>query len=276
MDLARDNNQPVFPGRKWLLLFSLFAGIFFASAQSDNPTAFDTATFRKLEKDAIWMSRYIAASWLVNDTLEKSGEKPLARFGQSGCCIPSPDGSWQIISGTFLNEQFSMRFCLSFDSTGNLMAHQPAPDPAVYTPWMLALRQCSVSMEGTVDSIGIHMDQFIRRNADSTFQILVVPAFQPSGQGIYGAEWSFTCSPDGKTIISRNQMLSDIKGVWIGQPRELYLNYRHLDFPTTGAIYFAVYYIDFFTRIHIDTMRSRSTLINDKNGRSHWQHLLKN
>lgn len=272
MSDAPKEQYRTYPGKALLILISWYAGIFFTSAQTAIAPAFDTVHFREMEKDAAWMNEYEAISWYVNDSLEQIKEKPLTRFGQDGCCISRPDNSWLILYRT----NNTPSFFLSVDSSGFPTNLLPGGDVTPFQPWLVALRNCSVSMEGTIDSLGIHMDQFIRRRADSTFEIRYFPAFQPSGQGIYGAEWSFIYSPDGSRLLSKNQSISELKGVWIGQPRELYLDYRHLDFPTTGAVYFALFFGDFFTRIHIDTKHYRSTLVKEENRLNHWKHKLKN
>ena len=79
-----------------------------------------------------------------------------------------------------------------------------------------------------------------------------VPAFQPNGVAVYGGEGIYKIDPSGKKIIKDD---SSFKENFLGfnskPPREIWLNFRELDKPTLGAIFFVWYYKSYFTNIYI-------------------------
>ena len=76
-------------------------------------------------------------------------------------------------------------------------------------------------------------------------------------------------------MLRQNALVNTVTGVWIGQPRELWLNYRNTSVPTVGSLFFTLSYGDYFTRIRIDTQFSISTRSKDKNEFYTWTHKIK-
>ncbi len=125
------------------------------------------------------------------------------------------------------------------------------------------------------DTCNLYFNTFVHSNADQTISVWFLPAFQPSGQAIYGCEWEYVFDKTGKSFLKQNAFVNKLTGVWIGQPRELWLNYRNTDTPTPGSVFFALSFRDYFTRMRIDTRLSTSTIAKNANGEYCWIHKLK-
>jgi hypothetical protein len=76
-------------------------------------------------------------------------------------------------------------------------------------------------------------------------------------------------------LLEQKSFVNVVTGVWIGQPRELWLNYRNADAPTVGSLFFTQSFRDYFTRIRIDTKISTSTTYKDNSGNYLWNHKIK-
>lgn len=125
------------------------------------------------------------------------------------------------------------------------------------------------------DTSSIYFSSLVHLNPDQTVSIWFLPALQPSGQAVYGCEWEYTFDYSGKNLLKKDSFTNKVTGVWIGQPRELWLNYRNTGKPTIGSLYFALSFRDYFTRLRIDTQQSTSTTWKDNNGNYIWSHKMK-
>jgi hypothetical protein len=233
----------------------------------------DTSAFNHLLKTARWLTDYEAVCWSANETDQRFSQKPFIRLGQGGFCRPDNTGKWHI----YYTEQNDAHILSHWIvTTDKVEKQEPAEADNSFTYVLKALQDVSFQLKDIADSMNIHLDQFVKIREDGSLDIFVFPSFQPSGQGIYGAEWRFHYSAEGVKLPEFNSFIKELKGVWIGQPRELWLDYTTVDAPTMGAVYFAWYYKDFFTRIHINCRLCKSTLEKDAAGYYHWSHKLKN
>lgn len=130
-------------------------------------------------------------------------------------------------------------------------------------------------MQAIIDTNSFYFSTVVIENEDKTLSIWYLPAFQPSGQALYGVEWCFNFTSKGDKIVSNRHFIGAIRGVWIGQPREGWLNYRTVNFPTVGSLYFALKYRDYFTRLRIDTLLSVSSTSRNALGGYFWEHKIK-
>ncbi|HEY0428561.1 MAG TPA: hypothetical protein VGC76_12340, partial [Pyrinomonadaceae bacterium] len=119
-------------------------------------------------------------------------------------------------------------------------------------------------------------NQYIKLNADKTFSVWMLPAFQTNGTAVYGGEFIYTIDQTGNKITKdESYYQGGFRGFKTDPPREIWLNYREKDKPTLGAIFFVWYYRQYFTNIYIDNSASTSTLIKDKDKGYIWVHVEK-
>ena len=113
-----------------------------------------------------------------------------------------------------------------------------------------------------------NFNQYIRRNSDNTFDVWMFPAFQTNGVAVYGGEGIYQIDSTGSKIIADTSYFQQgFRGFKADPPREIWLNYRDIEKPTLGTVFFVWYYKSYFTNIYIDNLKSTSTVVKDgKNG----------
>jgi len=257
-----------------LALLALFFGFANCSvfSQTANRIPFDSLGFNNLLEEAKWLCESDEIAWLATDSLKKYGKEELSRLGDLGFCYQDELKNWYISYDKVNNAGQRPLFHYQVDSLYRLNPVQSNNDSTLYHSFTNALAKCLVEMNSVIDSVNIHMNQYIHRLPDKSIEVWILPAFQPSGQAIYGAEWKFHLDSQGLKILDTYSYTSGLKSVWIGQPRELWLNYRDINQPTTGSIYFAWSFKDYFTRIHIATNNSISTLQKNSSGQYSWDY----
>ena len=235
----------------------------------------DTLGFTQHVELAKWLYDYDEIAMLAMDSLKPLGKKNLLLMGDIGFCHKDVLDTWHILYGNTSDTGYKPVFHYWVDSLFTLQYNRTNVDNALYQSFSNAIRHCQKAMLSIQDSADIIFNQYIRDLPDQTIEVWILPAFQTSGQAIYGAEWMFRLKPDGSEILDTYTYYSGLKGIWIGQPRELWLNYRDTDSPTPGSIYFAWSFKDYFTKIHIDTRRCTCTIQKNNSGQYYWKNIFK-
>ncbi len=182
---------------------------------------------------------------------------------------------WHSVGGHSKGNKFIIKKHVTIDTLSTISDYKGISDTSKLNTLGTALSIANSHFQIIRDTCQIYFNSFVISNDDQTISIWYLPAFQPSGQAIYGCEWEYIFDKNGRNLIGQNSYTGTITGVWIGQPRELWLNYRNTDKPTIGSIFFALSFRDYFTRIRIDTRISTSTTAKDASGNYIWTHKLK-
>jgi len=256
---------------KKIFLFSILISVFALLGKSQSYVQpFDSIQFNKQLEFANQLIEYEFYNQLAIDKFSK-----LPETSDSEWFSFKENNIWHSVGGESTGNTFSIKNHILFDSLYALSDYIGINDTSKQNASGSALSIANTRFQFIRDTSSIYFNSFVICNADQTISIWYLPAFQPSGQAIYGCEWEYTFDKKGKELVSQNSYINRITGVWVGQPRELWLNYRNTDNPTTGSIYFAQYFRDYFTRIRIDTRISTSTTSKDANGNYTWTHKIK-
>ncbi len=246
-----------------------------ALSQENKEFNFDTTSFNQHIKLAEWLYEYDEIAGLTSDSLKPYGKEKLLWLGVTGFCYRDVSGEWQAVYGRFAKKHFEIIFHYAIDTAFRLRAVKSTSDTIQIKHYARALQNTAGLLQRVKDSANIHFSQYIRRLADHRIEVWILPSFQPSGQAIYGCEWKFQFDSTGEHLINSSSYVSALKGVWVGQLRELWLNYRDIESPSPGGVFFAWYFKDYFKRIHIDTHKRTSTLSKDASGRYCWDQRVK-
>lgn len=260
-----------------LALFAL-ASFGFAQNPKTNKPNFDIADFNKKAEVAEWLVRYDAVAWKTSDALMAQDKKDLARLGKEWFCFQDKTGVWHAVYGKYADGKFDLVFHFTMDEKFNVKRSEEKPDAEFLNAYARALvaanREVERALKGAPHPL---FNQYVKQNADKTFTVWILPAFQPDGLAVYGGEFVYTISAAGDKILKdESYVQSGFRGFKTGAPREIWLNYRELEKPTLGAVFFVLYYKDYFTKIFIDNAKSTSSIVRDAGKNYLWVHVKKN
>ena len=256
---------------KKLFLFTFLITVFILSGKAQSSVlVFDTIQFNKQLEFVNLLVEYETYTQLAVDKYSKIPET-----SDLGWFSFQENNIWYSVGGKSIGNSFLIKNHIAFDSVYSISEYKGTSDSSILNAFGSAFSLANSQFQIIRDTSSIYFNSFVIRNPDQTISIRYLPAFQPSGQAIYGCEWEYIFDKTGKNFLSQNSFLNRITGVWIGQPRELWLNYRNTDKPTIGSIFFALSFRDYFTRIRIDTQISISTTTKDANGNYTWTHKIK-
>ena len=183
--------------------------------------------------------------------------------------------TWHTVGGISDGNTFRITKHVIYDSASSILDYTGISDSSKLIASFAALAEANKQFQLIRDTSNLYFNSFVLWHPDQTVSVWILPAFQPSGQAIYGVEWEYIFDKSGKNLLMQNSFTNRITGIWIGQPRELWLNYRNIDKPTLGSVFFAQSFRDYFTRIRIDTRISTSTTKKETSGKYSWSHRMK-
>jgi hypothetical protein len=254
-----------------VLLSAIFISVFALMAKAQTSShVFDTMQFNKQLEFANHLIEYEFYTQLAVDKFSKMPET-----ADSEWFSYQENNTWHSVGGKSTGSTFEIKNHVTYDSLYILSDYRGISDTTKLNALAYALANANTQFQIIRDTSSIYFNSFVISNDDQTISIWYLPAFQPSGQAIYGCEWEYIFDKAGKNLLRKNAYINIITGVWIGQPRELWLNYRNTGKPTIGSVFFALSFRDYFTRIRIDTRISTSTTSKDADGVYNWLHKIK-
>lgn len=255
---------------KILLLTLLTLTIVSNGKTQDIEKKFDTIQFNKQIELADWLVEYEYYTQRALDKLSKDMDISTTEWFSY-----KANNTWNTVGGIIAGNTFRITKHITIDSLDNIGDFSGECDSSELISSGLALSQAEAHFQIVRDTSSMYFSSFVHRNNDQTISVWFFPALQHSGQAIYGCEWEYVFDKTGLNLIKSNPFVNIVTGVWIGQPRELWLNYRNTDAPTVGGLFFVQSFRDYFTRIRIDTRISTTTVSKDSKGNYTWIHKLK-
>jgi hypothetical protein len=236
---------------------------------------FNMKDFNEKFDVALWLYEYDAIAWWTSDSVMVQDQNELKKLGPEWFCFKDSDGIWHAAYGKLDGDSYDLVFHFTVDKEHKVKKSTDNIDPSLLNFHAKALRTANNELKPLKDTVNIRFNQFIKQNDDNTFDVWILPAFQPNGVAVYGGEFYYKVDQTGDNIISQDSYYQGaFRGFKTDPPREIWLNYRDKTDPTLGSIFFAWYYKKYFTSIKIDNQDYFSTPFKDGDNYT-WLHVQK-
>lgn len=262
---------------KTLFLILTLAFAAFGQKDKNDEPKFDMAGFDEKFKIAEWLVQYDLVAWKTTDEVLKQDPKELEKLGSEWFCFQDKNGLWHAVYGKFADEKYEMVFHFTMDKDSKITRTTEKVDAGFLNSHSKALIKANQQMQTALKDVPApRFNQYIKQNADKTFTVWLLPAFQTNRMAVYGGEFIYTIDRTGSKILKdESYFQGDFRGFKTEPPREIWLNYSELEKPTLGAIFFVWYYKSYFTKIFIETAKSTSTVIQTEPQNYIWVHVEK-
>ncbi len=267
--------------KKTFTLLFLISCHFWAFSQSKAKSTFkfDLVDFTKKQKQAEWLYQYDQFAWITSDSVAAENIKEHTRLGEEWFCYQDNKRVWHGIYGDYKNGKFDVVFHYTGTPTKVKEVKMPV-DTLILHRYARALNTAHVALNSKHkdDIVDIRLNQFIQKNADKSFTVWLLPAYQSNETLIYGGEFTYQIDSTGKILLKDD---SYFKGTFTKvklekRNKELTVEYPELDKPTLGGIFFSWTYKEFFPSLSLKTKTSINTIVSKKvSGKETfgWQHL---
>jgi hypothetical protein len=198
----------------------------------------------------------------------------LAKLGKEWFCYQDKNQRWHAIYGKLNPEGFAAVFHYFMGPDGKVTKTNEKADQVVFDCFAKALVTAHSNLDKLIPANSPLFNQYIRRNADETFDVWMLPAFQRDGTAVYGAEAHCQIDTSGEKILKQDSYIQkNFRGFKTQPPREIVVDYSEIEKPTLAGIFFVWYYKSYFSKIHLDTAKSSSTVIDTGKDGYMWVHV---
>lgn len=259
-----------------LLIILTFAFVTFGQDKKANAPNFDIEDFNKKIEVVEWLVRYDYVAWKTTDVLMKEDKTELAKLGREWFCFQDKNNIWHAVYGKFENEKYNLVFHFKIDKDSKIVKTDEKIDAEFLNLHAKALQTANKQMYSTFEDDNVpRFNQYIRQNADKTFNVWILPAFQTNGLAVYGGEYIYMIDKTAtKVTKDESYFQGEFRAFKSSPPREIWLKYTELEKPSLMGIFFVWYYKPYFTKINLETSKSISTVI--KTGEDYtWVHIEK-
>lgn len=239
--------------------------------QKNKRLTFDIDDFNRKTSVAEWLYMYDAIAWWTSDSVMVQDTAELNRLGNEWFCYQTPEKNWHAVYGKYNENKFDIVFHFFVDTTSKVSRIYESVDTIILNSYSRALITANMKIKSIKDSNNIKFNQYIKRNNDKTFSVWILPAFQTNNYAVYGGEFIYIIDWTGTKILKdESYYQGQFRAFKVGEPREIWLNYRELDKPTLGSIFFVWYYKKYFTNIRIDNKDYVTTTFKNDDGSYSW------
>lgn len=262
---------------KILALILLLVSAAFGQKDKNDLPKFDIADFNEKLKVAEWLVEYDFVAWKTSDEVMAQDPKEIEKLGAEWFCFQDKTGLWHAVYGKFANERYDAVFHFTMNKESKISRVNEKIDAEFLNLHAKTIIKANQQMKAALkDAPTPRFNQYIKQNADKTFTVWLLPAFQTDGTAIYGGEFIYTIDSSASKILKdESYFQKNFRGFKTTPPREIWLNYSELEKPTLGAIFFVWYYKSYFTKIFIDNSKSTSTVIGTEPKNYTWVHVEK-
>lgn len=203
----------------------------------DAPT-FDVADFNRKFEIVQRLVEYDEVAWKTSDVVMTEPKEELARLGAEWFCFRDDKKLWHAVYGKLANGKYDAVFHYTFDSTGKIARSREKVDQKFLDGHAQALATGLTKLFARIPPDSPRFNQYIERNADGTFGVWLLPAFQPDGTAVYGGEAYYHIDSAGLKVLKEETYFQpNFRGFKASPPREIWLNYNELEKPTLGTIF---------------------------------------
>ncbi|MEQ8471744.1 MAG: hypothetical protein RIC35_11185 [Marinoscillum sp.] len=258
-----------------LLLVSLFSLSLFA--QDDLPVGhnqFIAEHYNSLDV-AGKMLAYDHVAWVSSDSIQTLSREELSSYGGQWFCYLDSTGQYHALYGAY-DSAYTLTAHYVVDST--TFAVNRTFQSFDTTLAVLFAKAYNLALARKREFLG--PEDHLRYNhfiflSDSTINVHFLPAFQPNGVMIYGAEQHYSLTLDATQIIDSTEYFNEYRGYKSDPDQQITIAYDDLDYTSIGAVFFLMYYEQHFKSIRILTKNYITTFIRGKNNKGSWIHAVR-
>ncbi|MFC4221432.1 hypothetical protein [Flagellimonas marina] len=243
---------------KLTLFLSAFVIITNVEAQK-----FDIKDFNEKAKIAEWLVNYDLAAWWSTDSLLTKNQSKIEKLGKEWFCFQDSTNTWHSVYGKYEDGFYDQVFHFVIKSSSDVKESTEILDQPFLSNHAEALNIALKESKEVRDSSGLRYNNYIRQNERGNFDVYILPAFQPDGTAVYGGEFIYEITPENIIVKDKSYYQGQFRGFKTNPPREIWLNYRELEKPSLGSVFFAWYYKPYFTKIFIDNKETSTTPFQD-------------
>lgn len=260
------------------IFITVLAALFLTTsiaAQQQNQSAY-VKDFDKKIKIAEKLLEYDRIAWITSDAVREKPKEVLEKLGADWFCFKDEKGMWNAMYGKYDGQTYTPVLHFVVDNNEKITEIKDSKTTPKVNLHANALNNARTIFNKHVARNAPGFNQYIWQNQDKTFTVWILPAFQPDGSAVYGGEAEFLVGADGKTV--KRQAIQFQKEFRVYDTRDggrVSLAYPEMETSPLEAIFFTLYYRNYFESISIKNKKYTSGLLKVEGNNFTWFHIEK-
>lgn len=234
--------------------------------------AFPLEQFHRNDALARWLLRYDGCAWKSSDELQKAPRDSLMQLGPAWLCLEDGD-AWHAFYGRY--DPASDRYDILFHYLV-LADRVAASSIPIDTARVLAgVRAVTAGMDHVPEAFkrgGPRFNAYAHFGPDSSVTAWFLPAWQPDGTAVFGAELAFRFDAAGLVLADSHVIPGPLRATRPDTSVFFRLDSGSHDAPTVGDLFFFYLMRPYFRDLRIQTRRFSSRIIR-ADGKEAWVHV---
>ncbi|ATL47686.1 hypothetical protein COR50_11190 [Chitinophaga caeni] len=252
-------------------IFLLYTGVLPSHAQKSAKGSGNLSVIDEMANDAKYLCEYDAIAWQMSDLAATALTPDAKMLGREWFCYQDIHQKWHGVYGKFLDTTYKVVFHYVQGEQDNIDLDCNEPDSAMLFSYSKSIQKAYQMAAKLLGKSYTRFNKFLRRNADGSISIWILPAVQPGNLAVYGAEFYYQFDRNGDKLLDSNEYYrGSCKGFKLGKSRDVNLDYSDLPGVTFGSIFFAWRHREDFSTIYINTSTGSTALKFDQQKGYHW------
>jgi hypothetical protein len=234
--------------------------------------SFPYTTFVTRDSLAHVLLRYDACAWRASDALLEHDSSSLPLLGPEWFCL-NQGGRWHAIFGRFDPSTDRYRIVVHYVVADSTPVHSSEQlDTLVVTADARAIHRAAGLLPPSFDGSRFRFNTYVLPQ-DSTIVVWILPAMQPSGELVFGAEAQYSFDRSGHELKQQQVVEGPIRWFRADTSVAFRIDSNSPDVPTVGDLFFYYSVRGAFKSIRIKTAKYSSSRIATDSGQV-WVHVL--
>ncbi len=239
---------------------------------------FPAAEFNERDRVAFYLWQYDSFAWASSDKLnaeaQSLGPDITNRLGEEWFCYKR-DSTWHAVYGKFDETADRYDAVLHYASVGHQIVRSQSPvEAGLGDRFGRALSIAKHRVPRSFAKMGVRFNSFVREREDGGIDVWIVPAWQPNGWIVYGAEFHYVFDAAGRTVRDSVVRVGELQGARPDTTATVQLKYAEPGIPTVAEILFLRLYTKRFAHLRVFT-RDWVTELFNRPGQQAWIHALR-
>lgn len=231
------------------------------------------AAFNEREEVALWLRAYDDVTWVTSDSAFAAGPAMQAQLGPEWFAWRQ-DSTWHAFFGRYAASDDRYAVALHFERSpdGTVRRSTAAVDTARLTRFARALHLSGPRMAARVPR-GLRMNQYVRERDDGHTEVWYLPAWQPNGFIVHGAQLMYLFDPSVRQAVDSSFVLNPLRGARPDTTGIFTVYEKGEIVPSVGGIFLMLRYHPFFNRIYVHSRDFVSSIV--ARGEGAWIHAVR-
>lgn len=228
---------------------------------SAKAVSLDLEAFQQNVEIAYWLYQYDVVAWRTSDSLLASSDPNVKKLTKEWFCYEDSIGLWHAIYGKYDTGYYQPLFhYILNDSTSEIHRVYEEVDTSLSQAYARALTKGYEKLGQAMANYGIRFNAYLRRQPNQCIELWFLPAWQPDGRTIYGAEFKYVFDPKGKRLLSKIEKFDKLRALTPNRGVVVQLDYQKHKIPPVGSIFFLWSYNRYFGDISIKHFYGKTSL----------------